>query len=62
MAQAGHQGPHCGEVPVRWSTCSGSANGNLRDGFTVRKKKEYLFLLKWYKMCVAAHRRSFAYR
>ena len=30
--------------------------GNIRDGFTVRKKKEYLFSLKWCKMCVVAHR------
>ena len=36
--------------------------GNLRDGFAVRKKKEYLFLLKWCKRCVVAHRLSFCYR
>lgn len=36
--------------------------GNLRDGFALSKKKEYLFSLKWCKMCVVAHRLSFAYR
>ena len=34
--------------------------GNLRDGFALSKKKEYLFSLKWCKMCVVAHRLSFA--
>ena len=28
--------------------------GNLRDGFALSKKKEYLFSLKWCKMCVVA--------
>ena len=36
--------------------------GNLRDGFALSKKKEYLFSLKWCKMCVVAHRLSFCYR
>lgn len=36
--------------------------GNLHDGFALSKKKEYLFSLKWYKMCVVAHRLSFCYR
>ena len=36
--------------------------GNLRDGFALSKKKEYLFSLKWCKMCVVAHRISFCYR
>ena len=36
--------------------------GNLRDGFVLSKKKEYLFSLKWCKMCVVAHRLSFCYR
>lgn len=36
--------------------------GNLRDRFALSKKKEYLFSLKWCKMCVVAHRLSFCYR
>ena len=36
--------------------------GNLRDGFALSKKKEYLFSLKWCRMCVVAHRLSFCYR
>lgn len=36
--------------------------GNLRDGFALSKKKEYLFSLKWCKMCVVAYRLSFCYR
>lgn len=34
--------------------------GNLRDGFALSKKKEYLFSLKWCKMCVVAYRLSLA--
>ena len=35
---------------------------DLRDGFALSKKKEYLFSLKWCKMCLVAHRLSFCYR
>ena len=34
--------------------------GNLRNGFPLSKKKEYLFSLKWCKMCVVVDRLSFA--
>ena len=36
--------------------------GDLRDGFALSKKKEYLFLLKWCKMYIVAYRLFFCYR